>query len=114
MPLRHTAAADRKPGPPSNRVRIPDPRESDPAHNSRRRDPIGLRNTTRRGALDGRTPRAVHGGESGKRRPAPPAGAVLNVGGGIAEPGPPPNREITMAAGHHNPPLHTGDTAPGP
>src|SRR3546814_3445473 len=85
---------------------------SDPAHNSRRRDPIGCRNTTLRGALDGRTPRAVHGGESGKGRPARPAGACMNVGGGIAEPGPPPIREITMAAAHHTLPLPSGETVP--
>src|SRR3546814_13593838 len=85
---------------------------SDPAHNSRRRDPIGLRNTTRRGALDGRTPRAVHGGESGKGRPARPAGACMNVGGGIAEHGPPPIREITMAAAHPTLPLPSGEPVP--
>src|SRR3546814_1089101 len=37
----------------------------------------------------------------------------MNVGGGIAEPGPPPIREITMAAAHHPRPRPSGDTVPG-
>src|SRR3546814_18755821 len=36
----------------------------------------------------------------------------MNVGGGIAEPGPPPIREITMAAAHHTLPLPSGETVP--